>query len=336
MKPAFSTKFILFALLLFAASLRLYNINWDQGFHLHPDERAIVMATLNLSWPHSIDAFFLPSSSWNPHFFAYGSFPMYLLKITGDLLSIFNPLFAQYDLITIVGRVLSTFFDLGTIITIYFLGRKIGNSIIGFLAAFLYCVSVLPIQLSHFYAVDTLLTFFSTMTLYQLLRFYEQPRIKNALLVGVFFGLALVTKVSALVLLSATFLAIASDFLFLFIKQPHKIRVWLPHLPKFFLRLLIDGFFIFIATIVTFLLIEPYALIDFQEFWTQSMQQAAMTHNAFIFPYTLQYVGKISYFYELKNIFLWGEGPILQLSRFSEHSISPIWHSAEINKRNGR
>ena len=41
------------------------------------------------------------------------------------------------------------------------------------------------------------------------------------------------------------------------------------------------------------------------------MQQRQMTYDAFTFPYTLQYVGKIPYLYELKNIFLWGQGPIL-------------------------
>src|SRR3989344_7773162 len=41
-----------------------------------------------------------------------------------------------------------------------------------------------------------------------------------------------------------------------------------------------------------------------------------MTHNAFIFPYTLQYVGKIPYVYELKNIFFWGQGPVLAIICF--------------------
>lgn len=36
-----------------------------------------------------------------------------------------------------------------------------------------------------------------------------------------------------------------------------------------------------------------------------------MTKDAFTFPYTLQYVGKIPYLYELKNIILFGQGPII-------------------------
>jgi hypothetical protein len=41
-----------------------------------------------------------------------------------------------------------------------------------------------------------------------------------------------------------------------------------------------------------------------------------MTHSIYIFPYTLQYVGKIPYLYELKNIFLWGLGPFISIFAF--------------------
>jgi hypothetical protein len=69
-------------------------------------------------------------------------------------------------------------------------------------------------------------------------------------------------------------------------------------------------------TLVTVFVCEPYVFIDFQAFWLQTQQQSEMTHNAFIFPYTLQYVGKIPYWYELKNVFLWGLGPLLGIWSF--------------------
>ena len=79
-------------------------------------------------------------------------------------------------------------------VTIYFVAKKIFGKPVAILSIFFYTVSVLPIQLAHFYAVDTLLTFFILITLYQLINFYEKQTIKNALLVGVFFGLSLATK----------------------------------------------------------------------------------------------------------------------------------------------
>ncbi len=309
-------KIFLFFIILIGASFRLYGINWDQGYHLHPDERAIIMFTTPLEFPQTISKFLSSQSSWNPHFFAYGSFPIYLLKIAGNIASIGDPVFAAYDKINLLGRFLSAIFDIGTLVVLFFLAKKLFNQSVGILAAFLYAVSVLPIQLSHFYAVDTPLTFFVLLTLYQLIKLYEHPTRKNALLVGIFFGLSLGTKTSALVLLSSIGVAIAIDFLLIFLKQPHHPHVWFPHVPIFIKRLSIDGVIIVTTALATFALVEPYAFIDFQEFWKQNMQQKAMTRDAFTFPYTLQYVGKIPYWYELRNIFLWGLGPLLATFSF--------------------
>jgi len=306
----------LLTIIAIGAFLRFYGINWDQGYHLHPDERAIVMFTAPLNFPNSIQQFMSESSPWNPHFFAYGNFPLYLLKTISSFLATFDPLYSLYEKINLVGRAISAIADIGTLILLYLLAKKLFNQTISLLASFFYTISVFSIQAAHFYAVDTLLTFFITLTLYQLIRFYEKPSIKNSLLTGIFFGLSLATKISAIPLIIAIIAAVAADFLLLFIKQPHKPHVWLPHLPRFLKRLIFDGIIIAISTIITFAILQPYAIIDFQEFWRQSMQQRQMTYDAFTFPYTLQYVGKIPYWYELKNIFLWGQGPALATLSF--------------------
>lgn len=298
-------------ILLIGMILRLWNVNWDANFHLHPDERAILLFSLPLEFPLAIQDFFSATSSWNPHFFAYGSFPLYLLKILGSLFGFFSPTMTTYDGIHIVGRVVSALFDTGTILVLYFLTKKIFTKYIALLASFFYAISVLPIQLSHFYAVDTILTFFSIFLLYQLVRFYEYPTKRKALGIGILFAFALATKTSAFVLFVAIIVAIGSDFSLLFLKQPHKPHIWFPHIPKFLERLFLEGSVIFISTLGTFFLLEPYAFIDSKEFWTQTMQQAAMTKSAFTFPYTLQYVGKVPYLYEIENIVFWGMGPLL-------------------------
>ncbi len=310
------TKIILFIIIIFAAFLRLYNVNWDQGFHLHPDERAITATIDKLKFPTSVSEFLSPQSSWNPHFFAYGSFPMYLLRVTGNTLAVFDPFLGQYGNINLLGRVLSAFADLITIILLFKIARKLFNSSVGLISAFFYAVSVLPIQLSHFYAVDTLLTCFILATLYNLLRFYEKPTLKTAVVIGLFFGLALATKISASVLLASIGLALTSDFILIFLKNPHRPKHWLPHLPKSIRHLLEYAFVIGLSTLLTFVFMEPYAAIDFDTFWQQTVQQSALTINPFFFPYTLQFVGKIPYVYEFKNIFLWGLGPLIAALAF--------------------
>jgi len=89
---------VLPALILFAGALfRFYNLNWDSGLLLHPDERwiyeVVTGASPNppISWPSSIGQFFdvAPSggSPLNPHFFAYGSLPFYLLAFVAGIVS---------------------------------------------------------------------------------------------------------------------------------------------------------------------------------------------------------------------------------------------------------
>src|SRR5579871_3426868 len=88
---------LFFIILLIAIIIRVYGIDWDQGFHLHPDERAIVLSVITISFPKTAHEFFTIGSSWNPHFFAYGNFPLYLLKIAGIIASGINPVFGQYE-----------------------------------------------------------------------------------------------------------------------------------------------------------------------------------------------------------------------------------------------
>src|SRR3954447_22145796 len=76
----------LLGLCVLGLSLRLYNINWDQGNSFHPDERQILFHVVSVGWPTSFSQFLDPvNSPLNPHFFAYGSFPIYVLALLGHI-----------------------------------------------------------------------------------------------------------------------------------------------------------------------------------------------------------------------------------------------------------
>src|SRR3989344_1127415 len=304
---------ILILIFILAATLRLYNINWDQGFHLHPDERAIVIFTLPIALPSNLAEFFHTTSPLNPHFFAYGNFPLYFLKIAGSAAGTLNPYFSGYNGINILGRFLSVIFELLTIFLLYKLAKKLFTENVALLSSFFYAVSVLAVQSAHFYIVDIPLTFFIIALLYVLIAFYEKPDFKKGVLIGIIFGLSLATKTSASVLLLSIGASLTIDFILIFLKSPHRPHVWLPHLPRTVKNLILYTLAIIPSTIITFIIFEPYALIDKQNFIRQTFEQYQMTHNAFVFPYTLQYVGKTPFIYEVKNIFFWGQGPILSI-----------------------
>lgn len=300
----FQTKFdkhiiYLLLILLVGFYFRTFNINWDSGFSFHPDERAIVMFTIPLTFPQSFAEFLSPESPLNPNFFAYGNFPLYLLKIAGEVVGFFNPILKDYGGLQLVGRAISAIFDTATIILIYILGKKTFSRTTGIFAAFLYGVSTLPIQLSHYYAVDTILTFFIILTLLIEIYFLKKQTYLYALLLGISFGLALATKVSAVIFIVSILLIFG---LIIYKKRGKEI-----------LRTAFQFVLFISVTFFTFIATQPYVLLDFSNFFEQVQLQSKMSRDAFIFPYTLQYFNKTPYLYEMKNIFFWGLGPFISL-----------------------
>lgn len=322
--------FLLILILLLALFLRTIGLNWDQGHHLHPDERMITMVATEIKFPESqtISDILSPDSPLNPKFFAYGSLPIYLLKFSGYILSFFDSGFSSYSKINLIGRFLSALFDSLTVFIIYLITKQLFLSKKkALLASLIYSLSVFPIQLSHFYAVDTLLTFFICLTLYRLIILYNNFSAKNSIVVGISFGLSLATKISAIVLLVPIFLCLTANTIIYFFKKINQQKFsYFKKITMFLLSLINPNswfknknfkfkktffylFLIIFFTILTFVICQPFTLIDFSTFWKQINEQSAMTKNAFVFPYTLQYVGTFPYLYYLKNIFAWGLGP---------------------------
>lgn len=198
---SYKHKLLLFGILFIGLFLRLYGNNWDQGFHLHPDERFLTMVGTALKIPSS----FNPAHVGYP-FFVYGTFPLLINKLIAQFL--YND---TYDLFHLQGRVLSGLADFFVLIIIYKLVELIEKKLkldtsIKYLSTFLYAIAVLPIQLSHFFAVDTFLNFFCWASFYFAVKFaYACNANRKAVygiryisLSGIFLGLALASKVSAL------------------------------------------------------------------------------------------------------------------------------------------
>jgi len=277
------TKIFLFLILIFAFSLRLYGINWDQCFHLHPDERMLIMVTDRISFFNNL----------NPDFFNYGSLPIYLLKGITQLLDyLFKTQLSHYNGMLIVGRILSTSFDLLTIIFIYHIANILfRNKKISLFSSFFYAIAFFSIQNSHFFVVDVFLTTFTTILIYLLLLYLKSPSIKKTVFIAIIFAAMLATKITAIIFVPIVWLMII-------IKSKQKLL----------------SFFTFNLSLLTFhFLFMPYVYLDFQKFFTDINLQMKMNSDPYIFPYTLQYVGTIPYLYYLKNIFLWGLGPIISI-----------------------
>jgi len=326
------TQLLLALLLVVGAALRLYGVNWDDNHHLHPDERQITMVVSNLGMPplRQWPSFFTPppfstpsedkpnffdatTSTVNPRFFAYGSLPFYLLRIATHLLTVpaglsshlaaVPPLadlleglgrMSDYDHITLVGRVLSALIDTGVIYLTYLLGKRVYDRRVGLLAAAFVTFTVFHIQVAHFYAVDALLTFFVLLFFVFALDFVRQGGFKNALLMGVVFGLALATKVSAAPLL----LVIGGAY---WLRLRRQGNGGLAQAAPLILLTLV-------ACALVFFIAEPYAILDFDAFTAGISEQSRMVRGIADYPYTRQYINTPAFLYQIKHTTLWGMG----------------------------
>jgi YYY domain-containing protein len=177
---------------------------------------------VKIDWLEGVKEYFDTShSTLNPRnmggVYFYGTFPLYLTKFVatiGDVLQLQQAQAApdpaayladharltDYNHIHLVGRALSGLFDLGTVLLVFFLARRLFDWRVGLIASFLLAFTVLNIQGSHYFTVDTFLTFFVTLTLWFTLDVAEGKGWLAFTALGASMGLTLACKVSVFLL----------------------------------------------------------------------------------------------------------------------------------------
>src|SRR4029077_20741175 len=115
-------------LFFFAVAVRLYRVDWDQHHFFHPDERAIGFAVDRLS--------FSPLQL-NPHFFAYGSLTLYVIKGATALLGNLHQSLRGYDASIFAGREISALLGALTAVLLAALGGRLYGRRVGLLAGVL-------------------------------------------------------------------------------------------------------------------------------------------------------------------------------------------------------
>ncbi|MEN6479654.1 MAG: glycosyltransferase family 39 protein [Anaerolineales bacterium] len=288
-----------------ALALRLYGLDWDQGLFFHPDERQVFYVTEQLALPKplTLSALRDPESTWNPHFFAYGSLPMYLLRLTADLGKLWRPELGHSYGFYLLGRGLSALFDLGSVLLTYALGRRLYGRAVGLVGSLFVALAVLHVQLSHFYTVDTLLAFFVLAVLAAAVRLAQRGGLWATLPLGLALGAALATKAS-----SAPLAVIVLLGWVLATRRAERPLTRRRALAGCVLSAGIAG--------LTFLLCEPYAVFDYAEFVEGVARESLMVQGAVDWPYTRQYIGTLPYLYLFWQTCKWGLGLPLGLAGF--------------------
>ena len=217
----------LLCILLAAAWIRTYDLNWDEGTHLHPDERYLTMVVSAIEFPESLAQYWKTSESPlnpanRPQFasYVYGTLPLFTTRAvagwvdqacgdvptaTGTFLRRFllgstepcyEGLYTGYNGIHLVGRSLSTIADLATLLGLAVLARALYGKKVALLAAALYAFAVLPIQHAHFFVVDSFATVFVVWTLCFAVWAVQRRRVWWLLPAGITTGVAVASKIS--------------------------------------------------------------------------------------------------------------------------------------------
>ena len=271
---AFLGWIVLILILVAGAYFRFIGLNWDESQHLHPDERFLTMVEASLTPVKSLgDYFNTDQSTLNPNnvgygFFVYGTVPIFIVRYVAQALGQ-----TGYDQVFLVGRAASGVADLLAVVLVYLAAQGLfRRRWLSVISAGFYAFAVLPIQLSHFFAVDTFANTFALAALCFAVVILKSRSLNDPdesetpqkgwdwvtrdgkssipyLLFGLFYGLALASKINIAPM--AVLLPGAAAVAWSRLSPGGRIRQW----PVIARNLVLAGFVAFLI----FRIGQPYA-----------------------------------------------------------------------------
>jgi hypothetical protein len=244
-------------LIVLALLVRTWGINFGLPLSLNVDEAHIAQIC--------IDYF---SKGLNPHFFHIPTLYTYLVsgtwalycglgKIAGrfptraEFIAHFNQ---DPTIFYILGRMLTVFLSVGTVLLVYFIGKRMYSWRLGFLAALFLIFSPEHNKISHYMEPDSPMLFSLALSFIFIWFIYTRGERKFYLLAGLAAGLATATKYGGQILFLPLFLA-------------HTFYILENKLP---LRRIIFSSNLVLSVVVFFAAFFagcPYSILDFPTFW---------------------------------------------------------------------
>lgn len=274
---------IIFCLVSTTLFTRFYGLNWGDHYYFNPDENNMAISISQLSF-----------NNLNPHFFAYGQFPLYLVFISAQLINfIKSRTFVEhvnFENAIFVLRFWSAFFSSLSVFLLYLIGKKIFKNIFNNLL-FIFLIIFTPglIQFAHFGTTESLLIFVFVFNIYISLKFIKDPKIGYIFLAALISGIGLSSKITALAFLSPIYLSIKKNTL---------------------LFLMFTSF-----TTLFFIIFSPYNFIDNLNFRSSINYETAVATGKLSVFYTRQFIDTKPYLFQFTNILPYVLGlPVFVLS----------------------
>ncbi len=296
-------RIVLFLLVLLLLYTRFVGLNWGLPYPFHPDERNMAVAVEQLHCNFSIWR-----ECFNPNFFAYGQFPLYLAYLLIYLFKLLNghllipPSFLEA---TLALRFISALASVAGVwmmwkIVELFLGGKQSWEL-KVISGLLFIFSPILIQAAHFGTTEALLMFFYSALVYLGLKLLNQKISLNRLILfsGLISGLAIATKVTALIFTALPILLLLG-------------RIWLVkgEIKKTLLALFKFG----LLTALIGIIFSPYNLLAINDFLGSMRYESAVAAGTERVFYTRQFENTLPVIFQFSKIFPYTFGwPILFL-----------------------
>ena len=333
-------------LLLLAAILRFTGLNWDETRWIHPDEGHMRAVLGSIHVPDDLSVYFdTRTSPLNPlnngQVYSYGTLPLFLarfaaewldrgctappgslarwlgrLLVSGTLDSCTAGTFT-FGYSAVVGRALSAIADVGTVLLIYLIGRRLYGETAGILAMALGTVTAFLIQQAHFFTVDSMACFLSTLAAYLAVRgaLARRPAWVDFSLAGLAVGFAAACKVSAALAAGLVALGGLTWVLQHASRDPRQV---VRHLLSIAAPLLLSA----LLALVAFRIGQPYAFegpgffgISRSPEWFARLKQILEEQSgALDYPSGRQWTNRLPVIFPWLNMVIWGMGLPLGLA----------------------
>lgn len=277
-------------ILIFLISLTLFTrfikLDWGDGNFFHPDEFNMASAISQISL-----------HSFNPHFFAYGQFPLYLVFFTylpAKLIQGFG-VFSSLTIVeaTLALRFYSALFSSLTVLVLSCLVNRRYRLSVTLLAIF----SPGLIQLAHFGTTESLLIFVFAANSYLAIKYFNHRQNRYLFFAAIIAAIGLGSKLTAV-----------------FFALPFCLSLIFVHQKNCFKSLLIYAF----LTLIFTALFSPYSLVDFSDFRSAIHYESTVATGILPVFYTNQFLNTRPYWFQLTKIFPYALGlPLFIFCLFS-------------------
>ncbi|MBI3620172.1 glycosyltransferase family 39 protein [Candidatus Roizmanbacteria bacterium] len=283
---------LVFALFLLVIT-RFLNISWGLPYPFHPDERNMAVAVTELNCKISFGRFNL-KDCFNPHFYAYGQFPLYSAFLLGKAAQLVRHEFSSrlnLEEAILALRILSATASILNAFIIYkllyclFLDQE-KNSPIGPLVFIPIIFSPFFIQFSHFGTTESILMLSYTAIVYLSIQLVSKEKINHIQIVqlAACIGISLATKISAVGFIPVPVLAV------LLIRQS-----WLTRLGS----LVLLGLYSFLV----FSVASPHVFLSYSEFRSAIQYETEVAIGKSVPFYTKQFLLSEPIIFQLTKVF---------------------------------